>query len=171
MNQAADNPVHATIQRRSRWGSIPVALITTSSRASRRPGKVASGRRNLTAAKRFLSKALKRHGRPERIVIDGSQTNREAILYCDATNRLLDRSRRELKPIRILQSRYLNNRIEQDHRAVKRRVRPMLGFKSVNSARAIIGGIEMIHMIRKGQAKYACKLSSSLAEQFERLAA
>ena len=42
-----------------------------------------SERRNLTAAKRFLRKALKRHGRPERIVIDGSQTNREAILSCD----------------------------------------------------------------------------------------
>jgi transposase-like protein len=67
-----------------------------------------SERRNLTAAKRFLSKALKRHGRPERIVIDGSQTNLEAIMSCDATNRLQDRSRRELKPIRILQSRYLN---------------------------------------------------------------
>ena len=90
-----------------------------------------SERRNLTAAKRFLRKALKRHGRPERIVIDGSQTNREAILSCDAESRLQDRSRRRLKPIRIRQSQYLNNRIEQDHRAVKRRVRPMLGFKSV----------------------------------------
>jgi putative transposase len=130
-----------------------------------------SERRNLTAAKRFLSKALKRHGRPERIVIDGSQTNREAILSCDTTDRLADRARRKLKPIRIRQSRYLNNRIEQDHRAVKRRVRPMLGFKSVNSARAIIGGIEMIHMMRKGQAKYACKSQPTLAEQFERLAA
>ena len=36
-----------------------------------------------TGAKRFLRKAFKRHGRPERIVIDGSQTNREAILLCD----------------------------------------------------------------------------------------
>ena len=43
-------------------------------------------RRNLTAAKRFLRKALKRHGRPERIVIDGSQTNREAILSCDTAD-------------------------------------------------------------------------------------
>jgi transposase-like protein len=41
-----------------------------------------SERRNLAAAKRFLSRALKRHGQPERIVIDGSQTNREAILSC-----------------------------------------------------------------------------------------
>jgi len=94
-----------------------------------------SERRNLTAAKHFLRKALKRHGRPERIVIDGSQTNREAILSCDTTDRLQGTSRRELKPIRIRQSAYLNNRIEQDHRAVKRRVRPMLGFKSMASAR------------------------------------
>jgi putative transposase len=75
-----------------------------------------SERRNLAAAKRFLSRALKRHGRPERIVIDGSQTNREAILSCDTADRLQDRSRRKLKPIRIRQSAYLNNRIEQDHR-------------------------------------------------------
>jgi transposase-like protein len=130
-----------------------------------------SDRRNLTAAKRFLRKALKRHGRPERIVIDGSQTNREAILSCDATNQLEDRSGRKLKPIRIRQSAYLNNRIEQDHRAIKRRVRPMLGFKAMKSAGAILGGIEMVHMMRKGQAKYACNSNLSLAEQFERLTA
>ncbi|WP_246776658.1 IS6 family transposase [Microvirga sp. VF16] len=130
-----------------------------------------SGRRNLTAAKRFLRKALKRHGRPERIVIDGSQTNREAILSCDTADRLQGRSRRDLKPIRIRQSAYLNNRIEQDHRATKRRVWPMLGFKSIGSARVILGGIEVIHMMRKGQARYACNPRPSLAEQFELLAA
>jgi putative transposase len=125
-----------------------------------------SERRNLAAAKRFLSKALKRHGRPERIVIDGSQTNREAILACDTESRLQDRSGYKLQPIRIRQSQYLNNRIEQDHRAVKRRVRPMLGFKSADSARVILGGIELIHMMRKQQAKYACDQQLSLAEQF-----
>jgi transposase-like protein len=130
-----------------------------------------SERRNLAAAKRFLLKALKRHGRPDRIVIDGSQTNREAILSCDTESRLQDRSRRSLKPIRIRQSAYLNNRIEQDHRAIKRRVRPMLGFKSMHSARAVLGGIEMVHMMRKGQAKYACAQQLSLAEQFKLLAA
>jgi putative transposase len=130
-----------------------------------------SERRDLVAAKRFLRKALKRHGRPERIVVDGSQTNREAILSCDAESRLQDRSRRRLKPIKIRQSQYLNNRIEQDHRAVKRRVRSMLGFKSAASARVILSGIEMVHMMRKGQAKYACRSNLSLAEQFERLAA
>ncbi len=130
-----------------------------------------SAKRNLTAAKRFLRKALKRHGRPERIVIDGSQTNREAILACDTESRLQDRARRELKPIRIRRSAYLNNRIEQDHRAIKRRVRPMLGFQSMTSARVILGGIEMIHMMRKQQAKYACNRQPSLAEQFHLLAA
>jgi transposase-like protein len=130
-----------------------------------------SEQRNLTAAKRFLRKALKRHGRPERIVIDGSQTNREAILSCDTADRLQERARRDLKPIRIRQSAYLNNRIEQDHRAIKRRIRPMLGFKSLNSARAILGGIELVHMMRKGQAKYARNLQPSLAGQFDLLAA
>jgi hypothetical protein len=41
----------------------------------------------------------------------------------------------------------------------------------VFSARAIIGGIEMVHMMRKGQAKYASNPGLSLAEQFEKLAA
>ena len=52
-----------------------------------------SEHRDLPAAKCFLSKALMRHGRPDRIVIDGSQTNREAIISCDVENRLRDRSR------------------------------------------------------------------------------
>src|SRR3954447_3336071 len=106
-----------------------------------------SERRNLAAAKCSMSKALKRHGRPERIVIDGSQTNREAILSCDTADRLQDKTRRDLKPIRIRQSAYLNNRIEQDHRAIKRRIRPMLGFQSVATARVVLGGIEMVHMM------------------------
>ena len=55
-----------------------------------------SERRNLTAAKRFLRKALKRHGRHERSVIDGSQTNKEAILLSDAESRLQDRFGRRL---------------------------------------------------------------------------
>ena len=47
----------------------------------------------------------------------------------------------------------------------------MLGFKSVDSARVILGGIEMVHMMRKGQAKYAQSQQPSLAEQFKLLAA
>jgi transposase-like protein len=130
-----------------------------------------SEHRDLLAAKRFLRKAFQRHGRPERIVIDGSQTNGEAILSCDAESRLRDRSRRRLKPIRIRQSQYLNIRIEQDHRHIKRRIRCMLGFKSQASAAIILSGIEMIHMMRKRQARYAYNPSPSIAEQFDILAA
>jgi putative transposase len=64
-----------------------------------------------------------------------------------------------------------NNRIEQDHRAIKRRVRPMLSFKSMDSARIILGGIELIHMMRKRQARFAYNPQLTLAEQFEILAA
>ena len=119
----------------------------------------------------WFGTALKRHGRPDRVVIDGSHTNRETIVSCDVTDRLQGQTRQKLKPIRIRQSRYLNNRIEQDHRAIKRRVRPMLGFNAMNSARVILGGIEMIHMMRKGQTRYAWNPQPSLAEQFDLLAA
>ena len=130
-----------------------------------------SEHRDLPAAKRFFRKALARHGRPDRVIIDGSQTNHEAIVSCDVTNRLQHRLRRRLKPIRIRKSQYLNNRIEQDHRRIKRRLRPMLGFKSTVTAGIILSGIEMVHMMRKRQARYAFNPNPSLAEQFEILAA
>jgi transposase-like protein len=50
-------------------------------------------------------------------------------------------------------------------------MRPMLDSKSMNSARLILGGIEMVHMIRKGQVRCARNSHFSLAEQFEQLAA
>jgi transposase-like protein len=103
--------------------------------------------------------------------MDGSQTNREAIVACDDESRLRDPWRRNLKPIRIRQSPYLNTRIEQDHRRIKRRIRPLLGFKSMNCAATILAGIEMVHMMRKRQAMFACNPSPSLAKQFEILAA
>ncbi|MBO1042362.1 IS6 family transposase [Brucella pituitosa] len=72
------------------------------------------------------SQALNRHGRPERITIDGSQTNRTAILQCDAENRL----RQAGKPIAIRSSKYMNNTIEQDHRRIKRRT-PLCSVSSL----------------------------------------
>ena len=68
------------------------------------------------------------------------------------------------------QSKYLNNLIEQDHRAVKRIVRPMLGFKSFRCARALIAGIETMHMIKKGQFDAIKDKVSSAANQFYSLA-
>lgn len=130
-----------------------------------------SEHRDLPAAKRFLRKALQGHGRPDRIVIDGSQTNLEAIISCDAENRLRDRSRRALKAIRIRNSKYLNNRIEQDHRRIKPRVRPMLGFKAYSAAAVTLAGIEMVHMMRKRQGRFAFNPAPSLKEQFDAIAA
>lgn len=130
-----------------------------------------SKHRDLPAAKRFLRKALACHGRPDRIVIDGSQTNREAIVSCDAENRLQDRSRRTLKAIRIRNCKYLNNRIEQDHRRIKRRVRPMLNFKAFSSEAVTLAGIELVHMMRKQQGRFAFNQAPSLKEQLETIAA
>ena len=51
----------------------------------------------------------------------------------------------------MVRIKYLNNLVEQDHRFIKRRVRPMLGFKSFRSAASTIAGVETVNMIRKGQ--------------------
>ena len=53
--------------------------------------------------------------------------------------------------IEMVRIKYLNNLVEQDHRFIKRRVRPMLGFESFKSAASTIAGIELVNMIRKGQ--------------------
>ncbi|OKO83100.1 DDE-type integrase/transposase/recombinase [Bradyrhizobium sp. AS23.2] len=120
----------------------------------------------------FSPEFLARFNKRKRSVTgNGSQINYEAIRSCDAESRLRDRSRRALKPICIRKSQYLNNRIEQDHRRIKRRVRPMLGFKSMDSAEIILSGIEMVHMMRKRQARFAYNPCLSIAEQFEILAA
>ena len=72
--------------------------------------------------------------------------------------------------IELRQSKYLNNIVEQDHRAIKRIVRPMLGLKSFRCARAVIAGIETMHMIKKGQLAGLKQQGSSAADQFYSLA-
>lgn len=51
----------------------------------------------------------------------------------------------------LRQVKYLNNVIEQDHRNIKRITKAMMGFKTFNSARRTLSGIEAMNMIRKGQ--------------------
>ncbi|MFD1793216.1 IS6 family transposase [Ochrobactrum teleogrylli] len=123
--------------------------------------------RDLNAAKGFIRKALARHGRPEKITIDGSQTNHMAIMQCDAENRL----RQGGKPIAIRSSKYMNNTIEQDHRRVKRRIRSMLGFKSEAAASITLAGIELVHMMYKQQGVFASMAPLSLKQQFAVLTA
>ncbi|MGF6299481.1 transposase-like protein [Paraburkholderia sp. WC7.3d] len=63
----------------------------------------------------------------------------------------------------------MNNIVEQDHRAIKRRTRPMMGSKNFRCARIILGGIETMHMIMKGQMKSSAT-DQTPAEQFYYLA-
>lgn len=69
-------------------------------------------------------------------------------------------------PIKIRRSKYLNNPIEQDHPAIKRRTRPMLRFKTSHSARIFLCGIETMHLIIKGQMKCARGTHPSAVDQF-----
>lgn len=99
---------------------------------------------------------------PEKITMDKSGANKAAIDEINAGKE---------NPIVIRQVKYLNNIVEQDHRAIKRVTRPMLNFKSFRSARNALAGIELMHMIRKGQMIVAEENSMSFAEQFYALAA
>ena len=97
--------------------------------------------RDRDAAEAFLHKAIRTQGLPEKITIDQSGSNTAAIVHYNQTHKI---------DIVIRHSKYLNNLVEQDHRAVKRLTRPMLGFKSFWAARCTIAGIEVMHAIRKG---------------------
>ena len=120
-----------------------------------------SAKRDVTAARRFLERASGLHDVPKKICIDGSPANKAAVVAVKAALAV---------PIELRQVKYLNNRIEQDHRAIKRIVRPMLGFKSFACARSIISGIETMHMIKKGQLKNQKGTAASAASQFYSLA-
>jgi len=118
-------------------------------RAVDRDGKtldfMLSKRRDTAAATLSFAKALSNNGIPLRIVIDKSGANGAGI---KAVNKIFARFGR-LTNISAVRSKYLNNMIEQDHRFIKRRTRPMLGFKSFRSASATLDGIEVAQMIRK----------------------
>lgn len=81
--------------------------------------------RDEPAAEQFLTRAIRRHGVPEKITIDGSEANATVIRSYNAEHGTW---------IAIRQMKYLYNIVAQDHRAVKRVTRPILGFKSFVSA-------------------------------------
>ena len=118
-------------------------------------------KRDCAAARRFLERAIDLHGVSEKITIDKSGANTAAIEGIRADSGA---------DIEMRQIKYLNNIVEQDHRAIKRVVRPMLGFKTFRCARAHIAGIETMHMIRKGQLDATEGQASSAASQFYSLA-
>ena len=119
--------------------------------------------RDEQAAKRFLTKAIRRHGVPEKITIDGSAANEAAIKSYNEEHGTA---------VAIRQIKYLNNIVEQDHRGVKRVTRSMLGFKSFDAAQGTLVGIELMHMIKKKQMMVeAGDEGRTAAEQFYALAA
>src|SRR3954454_17578708 len=111
-----------------------------------------SPRRDANAAKRFFQKALRsaNHPRPRVVNVDGNPAYPRVIAELKRTRELGRRCR--CRPVR-----YLNNVVEQDHRAIKRRVRAMQGFRAFHSAWRTIQGIEAVNMIRKGQVRWLAK--------------
>lgn len=118
-------------------------------------------KRDKQAARRYFARAIDQNGAPETVTSDKSGANLAGPYAVNAERET---------PIKIRQAKYLNNIVEQDHRAIKRRTRPMLGFKDFRCARILLSGTGLMHMIAKGQMKDAGKLKPSATRQFYSLA-
>jgi putative transposase len=105
---------------------------------------------------------MRNQGLPEKITIDQSGSNTAAIKRYHKTHKT---------SIAIRQCKYLNSVVEQDYRAVKRKVRPRLGCKSFWAARCLIAGMEVMHAIRKRQLETQGNAPKTPAEQFHAVAA
>ncbi|PHG09634.1 IS6 family transposase [Bacillus toyonensis] len=105
-----------------------------------------SRKRDTKAAKCFLKKALAScHAtKPRSITADDDKAYPVAIRELKEEKCIPHRT-----PLRV--KKYLNNIIEQDHRFIKKRIRNMLGLKSLQTATKMIAGIEAMHMVKKGQ--------------------
>jgi len=108
--------------------------------------------RDAAAAKRFFQKALRAsgHPRPRVINVDGNPSYPKVVAELRAAGELARRCRCRTCP-------YLNNIVEQDHRAIKRRVNASQGFRSFRGASRTIQGYEAVNMIRKGQVSWLPK--------------
>ena len=118
--------------------------------------------RDAHAARFFFTKAIRSSERPTTVTIDKSGANKAAL---NSINNTLPH---KLK-IKLRQCKYLNNIVEQDHRFIKHISKPTKGFKSFCSAYATLVGVELHHMLRKGQHKNS--KTKSVFEQFYALAA
>jgi transposase, IS6 family len=105
-----------------------------------------SAKRDAAAARRFFRKALKQEHtvNPRTITVDKNAAYPVAV-------KAMKRSGELWRFAKLRQVKFLNNIVEQDHRRIKRLVRPGLGFKSFMSATNTIAGYEAMAMIRKGQ--------------------
>lgn len=107
-----------------------------------------SAKRDGKAAARFFRKVLKANHVTQPRVINVDKNAAYPVAIKQLKNEQTLAAQTELRQVK-----YLNNLIEQDHRNIKRIVKPMLGFKSFNSARRTLSGIEAMNMIRKGQVE------------------
>jgi transposase, IS6 family len=107
-----------------------------------------SATRDAQAAKRFFSKALAASHTvtPRVITVDKNAASPKALTELKATDAVP-------ASCELRQSKYLNNLMEQDHRFIKRLVKPGLGFFSCETAWRTLQGYETMHMIRKGQVQ------------------
>jgi len=105
-----------------------------------------TAKRDAKAAKRFFRKTLKavHTSVPRVITVDKNPAYPKAIKELKAAKKLPE-------IVKLRQSKYLNNIVEQDHRGIKRLVKPGMGFGSFNTARRTIRGYEIMNMMRKGQ--------------------
>jgi putative transposase len=115
--------------------------------------------RDTASAKRCFNKGMVANSTPSKVTMDNSGATRAAIDEINAGREVL---------ITVRQVKYFNKIVEQDHRAIKRVTRPMLGLKSFCSASTVLAGIELMHMIHKSQ--FSTHGVMSLAEQFYALA-
>jgi transposase-like protein len=105
-----------------------------------------SRKQDVNAAKSFLRRAMKNTRRPAKITLDAYAASHRAVREMKEDGELPRR-------VKVRSGQYLNNLIEQDHRRVKHRTRPMLGFKRFDNAVVTISGIELAEKIKKGQFK------------------
>ena len=105
-----------------------------------------SAKRDGKASERFFRKVLKAtHTQSTRVItVDKNAAYPKAIEALKADETLP-------KVTELRQNKYLNNIIEQDHRAIKRLMKTGMGFKSFNTARRTLKGYEAMNMFRKGQ--------------------
>lgn len=105
-----------------------------------------SAKRDAAAARRFFRKALRQQHtvNPRTLTVDKNAA------YPSATT-AMKKDGELWRFAKLRQVKYLNNIVEQDHRRIKRLIRPGLGFKSFHTARRTIAGYEILAMVRKGQ--------------------
>ena len=128
-----------------------------------------SEKRDEEAARAFFIKAIGSNGLPEKMTMDKSGANKAGIDTINLQLALLFMMGGLFYQIHVRQIKYLNNIVEQDHRFIKKITKPMKGFKAFQSAEATLAGIELHHMLRKGQ--HLKSENESIFEQFYGLAA